>query len=49
MSDYNIKILLVMEIVDMSADVRQTDATVRDKFKWEWLESKDDNRVYYSM
>ena len=37
-----------MEVVDRSADVRKIDATVRDKFRWDWLENKDDNGVYYS-
>ena len=37
-----------MELVDRSADVRQIDATVRDKFKWEWRESKDDKGFFFS-
>jgi hypothetical protein len=37
-----------MEIVDRSADVRKIDASCRDKFKWEWLESLDTDGFYYS-
>ena len=37
-----------MEILDRSADVRKIDASVRDKFKWEWLEAKNDSGNFFS-